>query len=178
MFPQAETTQSPLWKKEGCQPKPCAGYTEYFKESWGETKSEWRDRKHFMNAGLLISHMRGWGAKTPKPIFRLQNDHFAKTGLGQTGEALRKRGRPFSAFFAGVHELLPEPSNVLYVTLLRHPVTRTTSGLNYNRVVKLNDGQTGGGEAIREITASGDFVRFIEAVGCDTPAKALPWCAA
>ena len=44
---------------------------------------------------------------------------------------------------AGIHELLPQPSEVLYITLLRDPVTRTTSGLNYNRVVKANGGQIG-----------------------------------
>lgn len=81
----------------------------------------------------------------------------------------------------GVHELLPQPSEVLYITLLRDPVTRTTSGLNYNRVVKAQSGlvgiarslpcvcmrsfveltvrlphpTTGGGESIRNITASG-----------------------
>ena len=81
----------------------------------------------------------------------------------------------------GVHELLPQPSEVLYITLLRDPVTRTTSGLNYNRVVKAQSGlvgitrslprvcmrsfveltaglprsTTGGGEGIRNITASG-----------------------
>ena len=52
----------------------------------------------------------------------------------------------------GVHELLPRPSEVLYVTLLRDPVTRTTSGMNYNRVVKANDGVTGGSDSIKEIT--------------------------
>ena len=28
---------------------------------------------------------------------------------------------------------------------------------------------------MKENTASGDFVRFIAEVGCDTPEKALPW---
>ena len=61
------------------------------------------------------------------------------------------------------------------VTLLRDPVTRTTSGLNYNRVIKQNAGVTGGSDNIKEITASGDFKRFVAEAGCDTPEKALPW---
>ena len=100
----AEHTDTPLWKKEGCHPPPCAGYLEGFAEHWGETKGQYRERELFRERGLLISHMRGWG----------------------------------------VHELMPHPSAVRYITLLREPVARTVSGLNYNRGVKFNKGVTGG----------------------------------
>ena len=65
----AQSAGKPLWKKEGCTPMPCAGYTEFFGESWGETPTEWRSTGHFASAGLLISHMRGWGVHEllPRP---------------------------------------------------------------------------------------------------------------
>ena len=59
---------------------------------------------------------------------------------------LECNGRPdgvCSGPLQGVHELLPQPSEVLYITVLRDPVKRATSGLNYNRIVKANAGETG-----------------------------------
>ena len=127
--------------------------------SWGETKHKWRDQKHFSHAGLLISHMRGWGE------CRIRCDWFWLPASSQprnhTGACsvhpllcrnvdpkliLECNGRPdgvCSGPLQGVHELLPQPSEVLYITVLRDPVKRTTSGLNYNRIVKANTGETG-----------------------------------
>jgi hypothetical protein len=75
----AETSKTPVWKKEGCDPKPCAGYTEFFGTSYAHAFVATRGVASTNTSDLKRNQMRLYAAVAPAGVKQSTNGETRNT---------------------------------------------------------------------------------------------------